>query len=56
MLRKRMSRLSVLSSAVLAALSAPGAIHANTIVADGITLPPPRKRSPLPPFPCRRHS
>jgi len=31
----RLSRLSALSSAVLAALSATGAIHANTIVANG---------------------
>jgi hypothetical protein len=35
--RIRLSRFSALSSAVLAALSAPGAIHANTIVADGTT-------------------
>ena len=37
MLRIRVSRLTALSSAVLAALSAPGAIHANTIVANGTT-------------------
>ena len=37
MQRTRLSRLSALSSAVLAALSAPGAIHANTIFADGVT-------------------
>ncbi len=35
--RSRLSRLSALSSAVFAALSAPGAIHANTIVVDGTT-------------------
>ncbi len=35
--RIRLSRFSALSSAVLAALSAPGAIHANTIVANGTT-------------------
>jgi len=35
--RIRLSRFSTLSSAVLAAFSAPGAIHANTIVANGTT-------------------
>ena len=35
--RHRTFRIRALSSAVLAALSAPGAIHANTIVVNGTT-------------------